>query len=134
MDVMEVNPFETVKERQDNEVKSLLNKLQPEMIALDPTFIGNLDARSEAQRAADRDLDAKPVDIETQIRNKARGKNSALRRYLRKQRAKNVIDEKRLKVDEVWKEYVQQQQGSADKKKEKEVELGPALSRFAKRE
>ncbi|KAI0392663.1 WD40-repeat-containing domain protein [Xylariaceae sp. FL0594] len=134
MDVMEINPFETVKERQDNEVKSLLNKLQPEMIALDPTFIGNLDVRSEEQRAADRDLDAKPVDIETQIRNKARGKNSALRRYLRKQRAKNVIDEKRLKVDEVWKEYVQQKQGDTDKKKEKEVELGPALSRFAKRE
>ncbi|KAI1816394.1 WD40-repeat-containing domain protein [Poronia punctata] len=131
MDVMEINPFETKKERQDSEVKSLLNKLQPEMIALDPTFIGNLDLRSEAQRQAERDLDAKPVDVETEIRKKARGKNSALRRYLRKQRAKNVIDEKRLKVDEIWKEYVSQGQ---EKKKEKEVDLGPALSRFAKRE
>ncbi|KAI8945209.1 WD40-repeat-containing domain protein [Xylaria longipes] len=132
MDVTEVNPFETVKERQDSEVKSLLNKLQPEMIALDPTFIGNLDLRSEEQRQAERDLDAKPVDVETEIRKKARGKNSALRRYLRKQRAKNVIDEKRLKVDEIWKE--QQQQRREQQKKEKEADLGPALARFAKRD
>ncbi|KAI1150447.1 WD40-repeat-containing domain protein [Nemania diffusa] len=131
MDVMEVNPFETVKKRQDSEVRSLLNKLQPEMIALDPSFIGNLDLRSEEQRQAERDLDAKPVDVETEIRKKARGRNSALRRYLRKQRAKNVIDEKRLKVDEIWKEQVQQRE---QKKKEKEVNLGPALARFAKKD
>ncbi|KAI3340439.1 WD40-repeat-containing domain protein [Ustulina deusta] len=132
MDVMEVNPFETVKERQNTEVRSLLNKLQPEMIALDPTFIGNLDLRSEEQRQAERDLDAKPVDVETEIRNKARGKNSALRKYLRKQRAKNVIDEKRLKVDEIWKEQRLEQREK--KQKEKEADLGPALARFAKRE
>ncbi|GAW25384.1 putative BING4CT domain-containing protein [Rosellinia necatrix] len=131
MDVMEVNPFETVKERQDNEVRGLLNKLQPEMIALDPTFIGNLDLRSEEQRQAERDLDAKPTDVETEIRKKARGKNSALRRYLRKQRAKNIIDEKRLKVDEIWKEQLQQRE---QKKKEKEADLGPALARFMKRD
>ncbi|KAI1266223.1 WD40-repeat-containing domain protein [Xylariaceae sp. FL1019] len=131
MDVMEVNPFETKKERQDNEVRSLLNKLQPEMIALDPTFIGNLDLRSDAQRRAEKDLDAKPLDLETEIRNRARGKNSALKKYLKKQRSKNVIDEKRLKVDEIWKET--QQQRREEKLKEREAELGPALSRFAKR-
>ncbi|KAI1431746.1 WD40-repeat-containing domain protein [Xylaria sp. CBS 124048] len=131
MDVMEINPFETVKERQDSEVRSLLNKLPADMIALDPTFIGNLDLRSEQQRQAERDLDAKPVSVEAEIRNKARGKNNALRRYLRKQRAKNVIDEKRLKVDEIWKEQLQQRE---KKKKEKEADLGPALARFAKRE
>ncbi|KAI8961120.1 BING4CT-domain-containing protein [Daldinia sp. FL1419] len=130
-DALEVNPFETAKQRQETEVRSLLNKLQPEMIALDPNFIGNLDLRSEQQRQAEKDLDAKPVDIETEIRNRARGKNSALRRYLRKQRGKNIIDEKRLKVEELWKEQLQQREG---KQKEKEVELGPALARFAKKE
>ncbi|KAI2778891.1 BING4CT-domain-containing protein [Daldinia loculata] len=130
-DALEVNPFETAKQRQETEVKSLLNKLQPEMIALDPNFIGNLDLRSEQQRQAEKDLDAKPVDIETEIRNRARGKNSALRRYLRKQRGKNIIDEKRLKVDELWKEQLQQRE---NKQKEKEVELGPALARFARKD
>ncbi|TGJ85466.1 hypothetical protein E0Z10_g3323 [Xylaria hypoxylon] len=132
MDVMEVNPFETVKERQNTEVRSLLNKLQPEMIALDPSFIGNLDLRSEEQRQTERDLDAKPVDVATEIRKKARGKNSTLRRYLRKQRAKNVIDEKRLKVDEIWKE--QQLQKREQQQKDKEADMGPALARFAKRD
>ncbi|KAI1388283.1 BING4CT-domain-containing protein [Hypoxylon trugodes] len=130
-DALEVNPFETAKQRQETEVKSLLNKLQPEMIALDPNFIGNLDLRSEKQRQAEKDLDAKPVDIETEIRNRARGKNSALRRYLRKQRSKNIIDEKRLKVEELWKEQLQQREQKA---KDKEVELGPALARFARKE
>lgn len=130
-DALEVNPFETAKQRQETEVKSLLTKLQPEMIALDPNFIGNLDLRSDRQRQAEKDLDAKPVDVETEIRNRARGKNSALRRYLRKQRARNIVDEKKLKAEEVWKER-QQQQGQ--KHKEKEAELGPALARFARKE
>ena len=130
-DALEINPFETAKQRQESEVKGLLNKLSPEMIALDPNFIGNLDLRSEKQRQAEKDLDAPAVDIAEEIRNRARGKNGALKKYLRKQRKKNIIDEKRLKVDEIWKE---QQQSKEKKRKEVEADLGPALSRFAKKE
>lgn len=130
-DALEVNPFETTKQRQETEVKSLLNKLKPEMIALDPNFIGNLDLRSEKQRKAEKDLDAKPADIETEIRNKARGKNSALSKYLRKQRKRNVVDEKKLKAEEIWKE----RQEKTDKRhEEKQANLGPALGRFARKQ
>ena len=73
-----------------------------------------------------------PVDVETEIRNRARGKNSALRKYLRKQRAKNnIIDEKRMKVEELWKE---QQAQNKERQSEKSAELGPALGRFARKE
>ncbi|KAK9781051.1 putative BING4 C-terminal domain-containing protein [Seiridium cardinale] len=130
-DAMEVNPFETAKQRQESQVKGLLNKLQPEMIALDPNFVGNLDLRSDQQRQAEKDLDAKPVDLETEIKNKARGKNSALKKYLRKQRSKNVIDEKRMKIDQIWEE---QKQRNQEKHQEKVAELGPALGRFARKE
>lgn len=130
-DALEVNPFETARQRQEGEVKGLLNKLSPEMIALDPNYVGNLDLRSEKERQAEQDLDAAPEDLEEQIRNKARGRNGALKKYLRKQRKKNVIDEKRMRVDEIWNDL---QQKNKTAQVEQQEELGPALARFAKKE
>ncbi|KAK1776975.1 WD40-repeat-containing domain protein [Copromyces sp. CBS 386.78] len=130
-DALEVNPYETKKQRQEGEVKQLLNKLAPEMIALDPNFVGNLDLRSAKQREADKDLDAGPPDLEEEMRNRARGKNSALKKYLRKQKKKNIIDEKRLKAEEMYK---QMQEKNGEKHKEKVAELGPTLARFARKE
>ena len=129
-DALEVNPLETKKQRQEGEVKALLNKLQPEMIALDPNFVGKLDLRSDEQKRAERDLDAPAVDVAEEFRNRARGKNGVLKKYLRKQKKKNIIDEKRLKVEEMLKD---QQEKRDERHKQKQAELGPALSRFARK-
>lgn len=131
-DALEANPYETSKQRQESEVKSLLNKLQPDTIALDPTFIGRLDQRSAELRAREKDLDTPVADPLAKLkeRNRQRGKNSALRRHLRRKGGKNVIDEKRMRLEEMKKERSER---SANKLAQDRVELGPALARFAKR-
>ncbi|THH01954.1 hypothetical protein EW026_g822 [Hermanssonia centrifuga] len=41
-DSSEADPFENKKARREKEVKALLDKIQPDMIALDPEFVGSL--------------------------------------------------------------------------------------------
>lgn len=129
-DAQEINPYENTKQRQEAEVRSLLNKLQPEMISLNPEYIGNLDLLTAEQRKAEKDLDKKPVDPVADVKNRGRGKNSSLRKYLRKQGSRNIIDERRLKIEEMRKNQSEKQQ---KKLQEAEQELGPALGRFARK-
>jgi U3 small nucleolar RNA-associated protein 7 len=42
-DTFEANPFENSRQRNESEVRSLLEKLRPEMITLDPSAIGRVD-------------------------------------------------------------------------------------------
>ena len=128
-DALEVNPYETTKQRQEAEVKALLNKLQPEMISLNPEYVGNLDLVSAAERKKEADLDRKPEDPVSKLKNRGRGKNSSLRKYLRKKGKRNVIDETRLRVDALRMETNRK----ARPAKKHEQELGPALSRFVRK-
>jgi U3 small nucleolar RNA-associated protein 7 len=129
-DALEVNPYENTKQRQEAEVKSLLNKLQPGMISLNPEYIGNLDLLSAEQRKAEKDLDKKPVDPIADVKNRGRGKNSSLRKYLRKKGSRNIVDERRMKIEELRKSQGEKQKLRL---KEAEQELGPALGRFARK-
>jgi U3 small nucleolar RNA-associated protein 7 len=52
-DAREANPYQTNKDRRETEVRSLLDKLQPDMIALEPDFIGGVDTRPREIRQKD---------------------------------------------------------------------------------
>ena len=129
-DALELNPFENIKQRQEAEVKALLNKIQPEMISLNPDFVGKIDLASTEQRKQEVDLDKKPEDPILKLKNRGRGKNSSLRKYLRKKGTRNIIDEQRLRVEAL---RVEQNKKTRKKVAEHEEDLGPALARFARR-
>ena len=129
-DALELNPYENTKQRQESEVKALLNKLQPDTINPNPNFIGSLDLLSTAERKKEADLDRKPEDPVLALKNRGRGKNSSLRKHLRKKGKRNVVDETRLRIEALREETNKKARGQMMTHQE---ELGPALGRFAKK-
>lgn len=56
-DSAEADPFENKRARREREVKGLLDKIQPDMIALDPEFIGSLAPPPKLSTAVDGQAD-----------------------------------------------------------------------------
>lgn len=53
-DGLDANPYRSVKQRQEWEVKALLEKIQPEFISLNPIELGQVDRATFQQRHQDR--------------------------------------------------------------------------------
>lgn len=53
-DALDVNPYRSIKQRQEWEVKALLEKVQPDLIGLDPGLLAKVDEASFEQKHKER--------------------------------------------------------------------------------
>jgi len=111
LDSMEhfTNPYMDNKQRREAEVRSLLEKLSPDMIALDPDAIGsveesNLIQRRQRMRDVAEEADARKAEEMEALKNKKekkrmRGRSKIAKKLARKH--KNIIDDNMLKLKEL---------------------------------
>lgn len=78
-DALEANPYQTKSQRKEREVKSLLEKIQPELITLDPNTIAQVDIptlqdRVEAKKSI---LFLKPPKLDYEPRKRAKWRSGS---------------------------------------------------------
>lgn len=142
-DGLEINPYMNASRegRRENEVRELLNKLQPEMIVLDPTEMGTLATmRNQFDKSSDKQItdsslisstgeedDHKGGKTRENILNNNGTNSSSARRGL------NSIETRNIKVQKIIKneERLQKQKKQIEQKlKEEKKKVGSALARF----
>lgn len=126
-DASEANPFANRKQRQEGEIKMLLDKLAPESIVMDPDMIGRVRRAAVDEIDEDRQVEA-AANPPKKEKNRTRGKSSALKRYLRKHR--NIVDERKHDAAakekiEIVRKNINELEGGEEKKS--------ALSRFVRK-
>ncbi|OQR82071.1 hypothetical protein THRCLA_11160 [Thraustotheca clavata] len=133
-DSFEANPFENTKQRRETEVRSLLEKLRPEMITLNPMAIGRVDKDPNEEYQEKVQEMYKANNIETKPKKKMRGKNRPSRKLRKKQQ--NVIDiEKQKYKDGLESKAKAQAKAKQDQEWKEKVENAPtALNRFYKKQ
>ena len=96
------NPMQDTRQRQEAEVRALLDKLHPNMITLDTNLVGGIeesDPHTRLERIQDMEeaANSKPTVVKKQ-KNKKRGRSKIKTQLARKQ--KNVIDQSVLRLRE----------------------------------
>lgn len=138
-DALELNPYESAKQRQEQEVRSLLNKLSPDTISMDPNVIGTVDKRASSVRLKPNQInelaggeDEEDEEKKMELRPDVKGKNSKLRTHLRKKK-QNVIDQRKMRIEKnlkMEKDLRAKRHREFKGIPEEKDLLGPALARF----
>ncbi|CAO2814698.1 unnamed protein product [Amaranthus hypochondriacus] len=135
-DSMVANPYEIPKQRREKEIRSLLEKLPPESIMLDPKKIGTVKpprkkdkpTRKEREEEMEAAVEAAKGVV---LKNKTKGRNKAGKRAKKKQEI--VEKTKRRFVEQNIKENEEISRKKRQRANEEATELPKSLQRFAKR-
>eukprot|EP00177_Eucheuma_denticulatum_P000886 GFKZ01001603.1.p1 GENE.GFKZ01001603.1~~GFKZ01001603.1.p1 ORF type:complete len:566 (-),score=81.58 GFKZ01001603.1:1384-3012(-) len=139
------NPYETQKQRRESEVRTLLDKLPKESIALDVSFVGGIekDPAARLKEIRDRAREANEKKLKKNAdKKRAKGRNKISKRLRRKQT--NIIDAKKVAMQEKLEQERKTREAAKrikDKEKQRALEgtgeggIGPiampqALNRF----
>ncbi|GLD93366.1 hypothetical protein PINS_up001958 [Pythium insidiosum] len=132
-DTFEANPFENAQQRGETEVRSLLEKLRPEMITLDPRAIGRVDLDPAVEQQTKVQQMAKANGKPEVAKKKMRGRNRPTRRLRKKQQ--NVVDVQKEKYKDLLeaKKKREERQRQQQEWSEKAESAPTALNRFFKK-
>ncbi|CAM1292207.1 WDR46 (predicted), partial [Pycnogonum litorale] len=121
-DSFESNPFMTKSQRKEMEVKALLEKIQPELICLDPNTVDKVDVNKNNDNPQ-QPLVINPTRIDFIPKHKMKGKSGSSKIFKRKQAVQN----------EARQQFVRQQQlrkNQQDKTPTSKTEKRDVLDRF----
>ncbi|KAG8390542.1 hypothetical protein BUALT_Bualt01G0094300 [Buddleja alternifolia] len=130
------NPFETRKQRNEKEVHSLLDKLPPETIMLDPTKIGSVRPTRKKERVSKEERNA---EMESALEG-AKKKVTLKKKTKGRSKPSKVAKKKQEAVVKAKKPFLEQQAKEEEtlKKKRKRItegenQLPKSLQRFARK-
>eukprot|EP00794_Sanderia_malayensis_P016154 gene16154-17777_t len=130
IDALEANPYETKKQRREHEVKMLLEKIQPDLITLEPNDIMHADSvKHEKKSHSEAQNDFEP-------KYKTKGKGTSVKLHQRKKGVKQETKRDKLKR-EMLERKEKERSAKVDEKRNIDVlvasEPGSALDRFKKK-
>ncbi|KAL3064481.1 hypothetical protein OYC64_000695 [Pagothenia borchgrevinki] len=134
-DGLDSNPYRSVKQRQEWEVKALLEKIHPELITLDPTELGQVDQATFQQKHQDRvqALGFDPLAKEKFIpRYKKKGRSSAGSIERRKRQVANEDLRETVQQSSEDKMKIEKERKEREKKEVLLSSKKSALDRFKK--
>lgn len=106
------NPFSDRKQTREAEVRSLLDKLSPHMIALDPDVVATVEATHMKRQRIEQLQEDKVEVAKKKQKSKKRGRSKIQTQLRRK--ARNVVDEGTIKLREARDAEIQTRKEQAD--------------------